>query len=60
MMTSLTNQTIRTHHQLRTLRSLLTSTGPGRARWPRVRETEELQTVSRPRLRPRSYKETLK
>ena len=29
MMTSLTNQTIRTHHQLRTLRSLLTSTGPG-------------------------------
>ncbi len=33
---------IRTHRNIRTRYSILTSTGPGRARWPRLREVEQL------------------
>lgn len=59
MLATLTTKGVRTHRHIRSLASLLTSTGPGRARWPRLRETEQLQRVSRSQLRPhpRSYQE---
>lgn len=59
MISALTNKRIRTHRHIRSMRSLLTSTGPGRARWPRLRETEQIQGVlgARPYPRPRSHKE---
>lgn len=41
----------KTHAQLRTMRSLRTNTGPGRASWPRLQETERLQ--GQPRLNVR-------
>jgi hypothetical protein len=34
---------IRTHRNIRTRYSILASTGPGRARWPRLKEAEQLQ-----------------
>jgi hypothetical protein len=34
---------IRTHAHIRGLGSIATHTGPGRDRWPRLRETEHLQ-----------------
>lgn len=34
---------IRTHTHIRGLGSIATHTGPGRDRWPRLRETEHLQ-----------------
>jgi hypothetical protein len=33
---------IRTRRHIRTMRSILSSAGPDRFRWPRVRETERL------------------
>jgi len=41
----------KTHAQLRTMRSLRISTGPGRATWPRLQETERLQGQPRLNLR---------
>jgi hypothetical protein len=35
---------IRTHNNIRTRYSVRTSTGPGHAEWPRLKETEQLQT----------------
>lgn len=34
---------IRTHKNIRTRHSIPISTGPGRARWPRLKEAEQLQ-----------------
>jgi hypothetical protein len=34
---------IRTHKLIRTRHSIRTSTGPGRALWPRLKETEQLR-----------------
>ncbi len=34
---------IRVHKHIRTRYSIRTSTGPGRALWPRLKETEQLQ-----------------
>ncbi len=34
---------IRTQKNIRTRHSIPTSTGPGRARWPRLKEVEQLQ-----------------
>jgi len=34
---------IRTHKDIRTRHSIRTSTGPGHAAWPRLKETEQLQ-----------------
>lgn len=38
-----TTKTIRTRRHLRTMRSALPITGPIRDRWPRLRETEQIQ-----------------
>jgi hypothetical protein len=38
---------IRTHNHIRTRRSIRTSTGPGRAAWPRLQETESLKLKKR-------------
>ena len=47
-------QTIRrTHRHMRTIRSIPASTGPGRARWPRLRETEQIQDELRRLQQPR-------
>lgn len=43
-----TLKAIRTHKNMRTLRSLLTPVGPARVRWSRVRESEELARRERP------------
>lgn len=43
---------IRTHKHIRTRRSMPTSTGPARAAWPRLRETETLK-VEEQRLKNR-------
>jgi hypothetical protein len=37
-----TSKTIRTHRNIRTLRSLTTRVGPARGHWSRLRETETL------------------
>ncbi len=37
-----TSKTIRTHKNIRTMRSLFTNVGPNRGRWARLRETEDL------------------
>jgi hypothetical protein len=37
-----TSKTIRTHRNIRTLRSLPTRVGPARGHWSRLRETETL------------------
>jgi len=39
-------QQIRTHKNIRTRHSIRTSTGPGRAAWPRLKETEQLYLES--------------
>ena len=45
---------IRTRAHIRGLGSIATHTGPGRDRWPRVRETEQLRrAVARLRARQR-------
>ncbi len=49
-----TSKTIRTHKNIRTLRSLPTRVGPARGHWSRLRETETLtqQQVSEPAAIP--------
>jgi hypothetical protein len=41
-----TSQTIHTSRHIRTMRSILTSTGPAQDRWPRLRETEQIQRTT--------------
>ncbi|MGA9351841.1 MAG: hypothetical protein WBW48_23980 [Anaerolineae bacterium] len=43
---------IRTHKHIRTKRSIPTNTGPARAAWPRLQETESL-TLEEERLKAR-------
>lgn len=38
-----TGKSIRTHRHVRTMRSILTDTGPARTHWPRLRESEQIQ-----------------
>ncbi len=38
-----TSQTMRTSRHIRTMRSIPTNTGPARERWPRLRQTEQIQ-----------------
>lgn len=42
MLPQKTSKSIRTHKNIRTLRSLYTRVGPARGRWARLRETEHL------------------
>jgi hypothetical protein len=44
---------IRTHKNLRTLRSLMTRVGPAQGTWSRVRESEALARRQRPAVRTR-------
>ena len=37
-------KSIRTHQHIRTMRSVRTNTGPARAAWPRLQETERLSS----------------
>ena len=37
------NGRLRTHRNIRTMGSISLNTGPGRARWRRLKETEQLQ-----------------
>ncbi len=45
---------IRTHKNIRTLRSLLTRVGPAQGAWSRVRESEALAHRQRPAVRARA------
>jgi hypothetical protein len=46
---------IRTHAHVRSLGSIATHTGPGRDRWPRLRETERLRrAIARLQARQRT------
>lgn len=47
MMPTRTRKTIRTHQHIRTMRSVLSGVGSVRERWPRLRETEQLQRALR-------------
>jgi hypothetical protein len=49
-----TLKAVRTHKNLRTLRSLRTPVGPARGTWTRVRESEELARRERPDAGPKS------
>jgi hypothetical protein len=49
-----TLKAIRTHKNVRTLRSLRTPVGPARGRWARVRESEELARREHPAVELKS------
>lgn len=42
-----TRRRIRTHDNIRTRCSLVTSTGPGHVHWPRLKETEQLKRAEK-------------
>ncbi len=42
-----TSKSIRTHKNIRTMRSLYTRVGPVRGRWSRLRESEQLSGAHR-------------
>ena len=43
-----TSKSIRTHKNIRTMRSLLTEVGPAQGRWSRLRESEQLARRMQP------------
>ena len=61
MIPNRTIKTIRTHRHLGTMRSDLSSARPTRERWPRLRETEQIQRELRrlPHQQPEHSEEIL-
>jgi len=47
-----TSKSIRTHKNIRTMRSLLTEVGPAQGRWSRLRESEQLARRVQPAKHP--------